>query len=97
MEGYRKILRLWLTFCSFLGFFIGWGFLADTEEAEIVSTAGNQPKVEMLNLPEIPSLSSVESSISANSNVQVFSVATPVVQVTVVSESPAPRLRTGGS
>ncbi len=97
MEGYRKILRLWLTFCSFLGFFIGWGFLADTEEAETVTTPGNQPNVEMLNLPAIPSLNSVESSISANSNVQEFRVETPVVQAPVVSESSAPRLKTGGS
>lgn len=95
MQAYRKALRIWLSIYSFIGFLIGWSFIAKTEEVEAV-TPTNMLSVEALNLPEIPSVSGAGSDITVNGNVQSFSVITPT-PAPVTSVSSAPVIRTGGS
>ncbi len=95
MGVYRKTLRIWITIYSFLGFLIGWSFIAKTEEVE-TGTSTNMLSVEALNLPEIPSVSGAGSDITVNGNVQSFSVITPT-PAPATSVSSAPVIRTGGS
>jgi len=82
----RKLIRLWLTISSVIGFVAGWIFLSHTVEAKTVTQVGNTT-VEMPDIQAIPTLSS-----SGLNGVQTFSVNPNPPQ-----QSFAPSFRTGGS
>jgi len=92
MNAYRKLLRIWITVNSFIGFVAGWGFLSHTVDTSTITHIGNTT-VEMPALQPIPTVQSATSN-SALNNVQTFSVNTsPSLFQSLFS----PRMRTGGS
>jgi hypothetical protein len=82
----RKLLRIWLTVSSFIGFVAGWVFLSHTIERESITQVGNTT-VAMPDIQAIPTLNSQSSG-----NVQTFSINPNPPQ-----QSLSPSLRTGGS
>ncbi len=91
MNTSRKLLKIWLTITSVIGFVMGWFFLSHTTDIKTV-TVGNTT-VNIPALQAIPTLQSVAPN-SANNNVQNFTLNPNT------SQAPSffsPRLRTGGS
>ena len=82
----RKLIRIWLTISSVIGFIAGWIFLSHTVDARTVNHVGNT-SVEMPDIQAIPTLSS-----SSPNNVKTFSINPNPPQ-----QSFAPSFRTGGS
>jgi hypothetical protein len=82
----RKLIRIWLTISSVVGFVAGWIFLSHTMEAKTVTQGGNTT-VEMHNIQAIPTLGS-----SGPNGVQTFSINPNPPQ-----QSFAPSFHTGGS
>jgi|WetSurMetagenome_2_1015567.scaffolds.fasta_scaffold1021364_2 hypothetical protein len=82
----RKLIRIWLTISSVIGFVAGWIFLSHTVEAKTVIQLGNTT-IEMPAIPAVPTLSSAGSN-----SVQTFSINPNQPQ-----QSFAPSFRTGGS
>jgi hypothetical protein len=82
----RKLLRIWLTVSSLVGFVLGWIFLSQTVEAATPTRVGNT-SVNMPDIQAIPTLST--DSVNSNS---LRSFAFRPVQPSFL-----PRLRTGGS
>jgi hypothetical protein len=82
----RKLIRIWLTISSLIGFVIGWIFLSHTVEAKAVTRVGNT----VVQMPEIQAIPTLNSS--GPNNVQTFSL-NPNSQ----QQSFAPSFRTGGS
>ena len=82
----RKLIRIWLTISSVIGFVAGWISLSHTVEAKTVTQVGNTT-LEMPAIQAIPTLSS-----SGPSSVQTFSINPNLPQ-----QSFAPSFRTGGS
>ena len=84
----RKLLRIWLTISSSIGFVAGWIFLSHTVDTNSVKQVGNT-NVQMPEIQAIPTLSTQGSSLNS---VQTFSVNPNSAQ-----QSFAPSFRTGGS
>jgi hypothetical protein len=82
----RKLVRIWLTISSVIGFVAGWIFLSHTVEAKTVTQVGNTT-VEMPDIQAIPTLNN-----SGVGNMQTFSINPNPPQ-----QSSAPSFRTGGS
>jgi hypothetical protein len=82
----RKLLRLWLTISSVIGFVAGWTFLSHTVEAKTVTQIGNTT-IQMPDIQAMPTLSS-----SRSNSVQSFSINPNPAQ-----QSFGPSFRTGGS
>jgi len=92
MNAYRKLLRIWITVTSFIGFVAGWVFLSRTSDTTAVTQVGNTT-IEMPALQAVPTVESLNSN-SALNNVQNFNVNTnPSFFQSLLS----PRMRTGGS
>jgi len=92
MNAYRKLLRVWITVTSFIGFVAGWVFLSRTSDPTTVTQIGNTA-VEIPALQAVPTVESLNSN-SALNNVQNFNVNTnPSFFQSLLS----PRMRTGGS
>jgi len=92
MNTYRKLLRIWITVTSFIGFVAGWVFLSRTTDTTTATQIGNTT----INMPAMQAIPTVESmnSNSALNNVQNFNVNTnPSFFQSLLS----PRMRTGGS
>lgn len=92
MNTYRKLIRIWLTISSFIGFIAGWIFLSHTIETKTVTYVGNTA-VEMPALQAIPTVGSLNTN-SAINNVQTFTVNTNTSQSWSLFSRP---MRTGGS
>lgn len=92
MNIYRKLLRIWIAFASFIGFLTGWVFLARTSDTEVVTNT-NTNTVEMLTLPPIPSIDGIANQNLDTNSVQRFTFN----QSTQTQQLFAPMLRTGGS
>lgn len=88
MNVSRKLLRIWLTISSVIGFVAGWIFLSHTVETEKVTQVGNT-RVEMPDIQTIPTLSTQGSGLN---NGQTFSINPNPPQ-----QSFSPGFRTGGS
>lgn len=84
----RKLLRIWLTISSLIGFVAGWIFLSHTAEAKTVNQVGNTT----VQMPEIQPIPTLNSQSSGGNNVQTFSVNPNPPQ-----QSFSPEFRTGGS
>jgi hypothetical protein len=84
----RKILRIWLTITSAIGFLVGWIFISHTVEAKTTTQVGNTT-VEMPAIQAIPTLN-VQGA--GGNDVQTFSVNPSQPQQSFV-----PGFRTGGS
>jgi hypothetical protein len=82
----RKLIRIWLTISSVIGFVAGWTFLSHTVEAKTVTRVGNTT-VEMSEIQAIPTLGG-----SGPNSVQTFSINPNQPQ-----QSFSPSFRTGGS
>lgn len=92
MNAYRKLLRIWITVTSFIGFVAGWVFLSRTSDTTTVTHIGNTT-IEMPAMHAIPTVESLNSNSALNS-VQNFNVNTnPSFFQSLFS----PRMRTGGS
>jgi hypothetical protein len=89
MNAYRKLIRIWLTISSFIGFIAGWIFLSHTVETKTVTYVGNTA-VEMPALQAIPTVGSLNTN-SAINNVQTFTVNRQAQSLF------SPFMRTGGS
>jgi len=89
MNAYKKILRIWITITSFVGFLVGWVFLSRTTEAETITYVGNTV-VTMPEIQAIPALGDTSTSNTATNNVQFFTV-------NVSQQTSSPAFRTGGS
>jgi len=89
MNAYKKILRIWITITSFIGFLVGWVFLSRTTESEIVTYVGNTV-VTMPEIQTIPALGDTSTSNTKSEDVQFFTV-------NVAPQSSSPMFRTGGS
>ena len=89
MNTYKKILRIWITVTSFIGFLVGWVFLSRTTEPETVTYVGNTV-VTMPEIQAIPALGDTSNSNTDSGNVQFFTV-------NVAPQSSSPTFRTGGS
>jgi len=87
MNVYKKILRIWITVTSFIGFLVGWVFLSRTTEPATVTYVGNT----VVTMPEIQAIPALgDTSNNTNSeNVQFFTVN--------VAPQSSPTFRTGGS
>ncbi len=92
MNMYRKLLRIWIAVTSFIGFMIGWVFLAQTSEAEFVTNA-NTGGLEIYSLPPIPSVNGISNHSLETDSVQMFTFDQSVQP----QQTFAPALRTGGS
>jgi len=86
MNVSRKLLRIWLTISSLVGFVLGWIFLSRTVEAATPTRIGNT-SIAMPDIQAIPTLSTED--LNANGR-RTFSV-------NPSQPSFMPRLRTGGS
>lgn len=84
----RKLLRIWLTVSSMMGFVAGWIFLSHTADTTTVQTVGNTT-IQMPQIQAIPTLNAQGSSVN---KVQTFSVNPNTMQ-----QSSVPTFRTGGS
>lgn len=84
----RKLLRIWLTITSAIGFLIGWIFISHTVEAKTITQVGNT----IVNMPVIQAIPTLNTKSSGNNNVQPFSVNPSQPQQSFV-----PGFRTGGS
>lgn len=84
----RKLLRVWLTISSVIGFIAGWIFLSHAIDTETVSRVGST----VVNMPDIQAIPTLASQGSGGNNVQTFSInPNPPLQ------SSSPGFRTGGS
>ena len=92
MNMYRKLLRIWIAFTSFISFMIGWAFLAQTSETETFVNP-NTGMTGTLVLPPIPSVDGISSQNLETDSVQMFTFN----QSTQTQQMFAPSLRTGGS
>jgi hypothetical protein len=92
MNAVRKLLRIWLTVASFIGFIAGWIFLSHTTTTTSVTYVGNTA-VQMPALQAIPTVEGINGN-SALNNVQTFTVNTNTSAFQSFFSSP---LRTGGS
>lgn len=92
MNAYRKYLQLWLTITSFIGFAIGWAFIARATETDLktVTTVGNTI-VTMSELPPIPEIEALSGETITLNNVQTFTVTQSQPQTMTQP------MRTGGS
>jgi len=88
MNAYKKILRIWITITSSIGFLVGWVFLSRTTEPETVTYVGNTV-VTMPEIQAIPALGDTSNNTDSG-NVQFFTV-------NVAPQSSSPTFRTGGS
>lgn len=89
MNAYKKILRIWITITSFIGFLVGWVFLSRTAETQTVTYVGNTV-VTMPQIQSIPALGDTSTSNTNPGDVQFFTV-------NVAPQSSSPAFRTGGS
>lgn len=88
MNTYKKILRIWITISSFIGFLVGWVFISHTVDTKTVMYVGNTA-VQMPAIPTLPALDGTTSN-SGVGNVQSFTVTTS-------QQNFSPVFRTGGS
>jgi len=88
MNAYKKVLRIWITITSFIGFLVGWVFLSRTTEPDTVTYVGNTV-VTMPEIQAIPALGDTSNN-TGSGNVQFFTV-------NVAPQSSSPTFRTGGS
>jgi hypothetical protein len=86
MNVSRKIIRIWLTISSVVGFVAGWIFLSHTVEAGTVTRIGNIT-VAMPAIQALPTLGSPGPG----------SVRTFTINPNPPQQSFAPGFRTGGS
>ena len=86
----RRLLRIWLTVSSFVGFIAGWIFLSHTTDTDTITQVGNT-KVNMPEVQAIPTLRGMDEDSDRN-DVQTFSINPNSAQ-----PSFSPNLRTGGS
>ena len=86
MNVSRKLLRIWLTISSLVGFILGWIFLSRTVEAATPTRIGNT-SVEMPDIQAIPTLSTEDFNTNG---LRTFAI-------NPSQPSFMPRLRTGGS
>ena len=84
----RKLLRIWLTITSAVGFLIGWIFISHTVEAKTTIKVGNTT----IEMPAIQTIPTLNVQGSYGNNVQTFSVNPSQPQQSFV-----PGFRTGGS
>ena len=84
----RKLLRIWLTITSAVGFLIGWIFISHTVEAKTIIQVGNTT----IEMPAIQAIPTLNIQGSSGNNVQTFSVNPSQSQQSFV-----PGFRTGGS
>lgn len=84
----QRLLRIWMTIASLIGFVAGWLFLSHTVEAENVKQVGNTT----VQMPEIQAIPTLNTQSSGRNNVQTFSINPNSPQ-----SSFAPSFRTGGS
>ena len=89
MNAYKKILRIWITITSFIGFLVGWVFLSRTTEPATVAYVGNMV-VTMPEIQAIPALGDTSNNTTNSGNVQFFTVDD-------APQSSSPMFRTGGS
>ena len=93
MNAYRKLLRIWITVTSFIGFVAGWVFLSRAANTTTTVTQIGNTTVNMPAMQAIPTVESLNSN-SALNNVQNFNVnSNPSFFQSLFS----PRMRTGGS
>lgn len=88
MNANRKILKIWLTISSLVGFVGGWVFLSHTVDPNSVTSIGNT-KITMPDFQEIPSVNGLNQNTGIG-DVQTFSINPSQPSFT-------PQLRTGGS
>ena len=84
----RRLLRIWLTISSMIGFVAGWIFLSHTVRTETVTQVGNTS----VNMPEIQPIPTLSTRRSGVNNGQTFTVNPNPPQ-----QSFSPSFRTGGS
>jgi len=89
MNAYKKVLRIWISITSFIGFLVGWVFLSRTTEPETVTYVGNTV-VTMPEIQAIPALGDTSANNAASGDVQFFTV-------NVAPQPSSPAFRTGGS
>jgi hypothetical protein len=85
MKHFKPILRIWIAFCSLVGFFGGWAMLAHSPKPvqAAQSAAVGQP-IQLAPLPPMPSFNQTGSNLQPIP----FQPQTSFVM---------PQLRTGGS
>lgn len=88
MNVNRKLLKIWLTISSLVGFVAGWFFIAHTVDSNSTITIGNTT-ITMPEFQDIPSINGVDQNTSIG-DVQTFSINTSQPFF-------SPQLRTGGS
>jgi len=88
MNVSRKLLRIWLTISSLVGFVLGWIFLSHTVEAKTTLTQIGNTSVQMPDIQTIPTL----ITGSGQGGLQTFSINPNPPQ-----QSFSPAFRTGGS
>jgi len=84
----RKLLRIWLTISSVIGFIAGWIFLSHTVDTKTVTLVGNTS----VNMPDIQPIPTLSTRSSGTNNVRTFTVNPNPPQ-----QSFSPGFRTGGS
>jgi len=89
MNAYKKVLRIWITITSFIGFLVGWVFLSHTTDTNITTYVGNVAVV-MPEIQTIPALGDTTTDTTNTGNVQVFTV-------NAAPQTSGPTFRTGGS
>jgi hypothetical protein len=97
MNAFKKILRYWLTLSSFIGFLVGWVFVARSSETGFVENAitANPSVNQTRSLPSIPS---IDSLVGTTDHGQAGSVQSFTVTRSTNSFSGfMPSMRTGGS
>jgi hypothetical protein len=82
----RKLLRIWLTISSVIGFVAGWIFLSHT--ADTTQQVDNT----IIQMPEIQAIPPLGTQSSSVNNIQTFAVNPNITQ-----QSSLPIFRTGGS
>ena len=84
----RKLLRVWLTISSVIGFIAGWIFLSHTVDTETVTHVGSTT----VNMPDIQPIPTLNTQGSGVNKVRTFSI-----NLNPPQQSFSPGFRTGGS
>ena len=84
----RKLLRIWLTISSVIGFVAGWIFLSHTVDTKTVNQVGNTT----VDMPAIQPIPTLNAQSSSGNNLRTFTVNPNPPQ-----QSFSPSFRTGGS
>lgn len=86
MKIYKKILRIWITLASFIGFIAGWVFLSHTTTTNNTTSSGNST----ISVPALQAIPMIDAGTANTNNVQIFTLNTS-------QQTFSPVFRTGGS